>query len=93
MTQKEKQYCTRYIHANMHSLFEVYKNPSQAKILAYMNIKIKMIHDEGYDFRILSHNNQFFSCAYKIRIKDNSLSQYSHFLRVFTPTKNFVIKI
>lgn len=93
MTQKELQYYTKHINSTIFTLYEAYEKPSQAKIIAYENIIQKMIYDGGYDFMMLSCNTYFFTCAYKVKMKDNSLHGYAYFLRVFTPTKELTIKI
>jgi hypothetical protein len=71
MTKKNMAYVEAYKRATARHLYECYRNPSTKKRAAWHNCYDRMRSLDGYDIRILSHNVQFFTCAYRYKIGDD----------------------
>lgn len=55
-----------YKKSRSYSLNDVYSRYSLAKDHAMQKCRDKYIRDNGYDFRIVGYNSQFFSVGYKV---------------------------
>lgn len=65
-TQKAQNYLRAYKNAKYSSIRECYNTrPSDAKLRAEMNIMKVMAELGGHDYKILSFNRFYFTCAYK----------------------------
>lgn len=85
---KKSIYREMYDNSKSFSVKVTYKKPSKAKQSVEAIIRATMLSERGFGFRVLSHNAQFFSCAYLVPDKENG----NLFLHVFTPTRNFYIE-
>lgn len=64
MTKQQQSIVDRYNRATKTSLDECYKTCSHYKTRAEYFIKQEMLNRNGGGYRILSHNSNFFTCAY-----------------------------
>lgn len=87
MKKYEMSYYNAYNRSGYHSVREAYARPSTKKVSIEEEIISRMENCHGYDYRIISKNDSFFSCAY--RTKENGLE----YLHVFTPTKQLFFPI
>lgn len=71
--KKAEHFRTRYIHAEGITIFDVYDYPSTAKMLAYKQCLEKCYSQGGYDFRIMSHNCQYFTCGWITGFSDETI--------------------
>lgn len=69
MTAKEKRILEAYLCSDDHQLSDVYGRCSQAKQDSFIMIEREMYENCGSDLRILSHNSNFYTCAYIIKGK------------------------
>ena len=83
MNKQQKHYLQAYATSKDFSIFHAYQKPSYNKQRIEQAIFNDMDKNNGYDYRILSHNCNFFTCAYMLN-EDT--------LKVFTPYKTFTIK-
>lgn len=81
-------YREMYDNSKSFSVKVSYKKPSKAKQSVETVIRATMYSECGYGYRVLSHNPQFFTCAYLVSDKNTGVL----YLHVFTPTKNFYIE-
>ena len=65
MTKRQREITERYFKSNASGLWQVYGRFSHRKATAEESIRQEMYDINGYDFRIVSHNSNFFSCAYQ----------------------------
>ena len=56
----------------------VYEKPSSAKIMAEEEIQKEMVSKNGYDYRIISHNCNMFTCGYSYKDNDDHLHFVYH---------------
>lgn len=54
----------RYKKSSAMTLYDVYKQPSSAKLLAYDRCVECMNRQEGRNLRIISYNSQTFTCGF-----------------------------
>lgn len=54
----------RFTHSEARTLYDVYRKPSENKIRAYEQCREKCSSQFGYNFRILSHTSQCFTCGW-----------------------------
>ena len=87
MNKREEHVFYQYINAQASDISEVYNCPSPNKKQIFYQIKTRMRACGGKRLRILSHNKQFFSCAYLYKM-DSKV-----YLAVFRPSKNFDIDV
>lgn len=64
MTKKETAMVMNYVRATKRTLDECYGRYSTAKEIAYNSCRRAMEMLDGYDFKIVSYNCNFFSCAF-----------------------------
>lgn len=65
MTKNDSRIITRYFNSDDYSLYHVYKTYSTSKAISFERILNEMRQCGGYDMRILSHNSNFYTCAYR----------------------------
>lgn len=87
-TKRAKLYAENYTGSNCKSILDCYKNPSSAKWYAELAIIENMVKRGGFDYRVISYNSNFFSCAFRFRDKRGDL-----WLAVFTPYNNYNINL
>ena len=87
MTKKQLEYYRRYMQSNATRLWDIYGKYSYAKSMAFDRCVDIMYQYNGYDGRILSHNTNFFTYAFKF------YEAHEQHLCVITPTKRIVFKI
>lgn len=87
MNKYEMDYYNAYKRSVWESVRDAYVRPSTAKVSIEKEIISRMEKCNGYDYRIISKNGYFFSCAY--RTKENGVE----YLHVFTPTKQLFFPI
>lgn len=68
MTAKERAYVASYYRATETSVCGAYLNPSKKKRIVEDTLRRKMESLGEWGFRILSHNAQTFTCAYKYKV-------------------------
>lgn len=74
MTKEKLQYyISQYNNSRMYTIWDVYKSPSQNKVKAYYDCLIEMRSVNGFDFRILYKNSQFFAIAWRYWDKGNCI--------------------
>lgn len=56
-----------YCNSNMTNLYDLYKQPSKYKHIAYNYCRAMYNEYNGYDFRIISGNCQAFSVGFKYK--------------------------
>lgn len=84
-TKKEKYYVEQYMRSNIHTLYNAYKKPSQNKIAIYDDL-LRMEYEHGGMYgRIISHNSQFFTFAFKYWREVESGRGVKEILKVITP--------
>lgn len=84
MNKQQKQILANYETAENTSVSECYAKPSSAKVHAENEIKLEMIKELGFDYKVLSYNTNMFTCAYKTA--RNTLIYH-------TPTRKVVINL
>lgn len=65
-TKRAEQMLSRANYNEGYSITDVYGNPSQAKINAWWYCFNTCYNEDGYNFRIISHNSFNFSVAWDI---------------------------
>ncbi len=83
MNKQQKHYLQQYATSHDFSIFDAYNNPSSTKRAIEQYYLNEMNINGGYDFRILSHNCQVFTCAYMLA---------NDTLKVITPRHTYYIK-
>ena len=71
MTKRERNFLNSYNRATATYLDEVYTSFSSAKARADRECKEKMLAMNGKNYRIISHNSNFFTCAWIYLNEDN----------------------
>ena len=65
-TKQGARYVARFNSTwNCRDIYEAYKNPSQTKIEAEENCRLQCNRENGRDFKILGHNAQHFTAAWR----------------------------
>lgn len=65
-TKQGAHYVARFNSTwNCRNIYEAYKNPSPAKIEAEENCRLQCNRENGWDFKILGHNAQHFTAAWR----------------------------
>lgn len=64
LTKKEQGYLDKYLRSPYYSVRDAYRRPSDRKIFAEEAISDEMMKNGGRNYRILSFNTNFFTCAY-----------------------------
>ena len=68
MTEKQlKAKYAEYLATPSRCVKDVYARPSYSKIRAERNILAYMLDQNGYGYRVMSHNNSFFTAGYIIQ--------------------------
>ena len=57
----------QYLKAPLRYVADVYTRPSANKCIAERNILRYMLNNDGYGYRVMSHNAQMFTVGYIIR--------------------------
>ena len=57
----------QYLIAPLRYVADVYARPSVNKCIAERNILNYMMNNDGYGYRVMSHNSQMFTVGYIIR--------------------------
>ena len=57
----------QYLKSSLRYVADVYVRPSVNKCIAERNILNYMMNNDGYGYRVMSHNNSFFTAGYIIR--------------------------
>ena len=57
----------QYLKAPLRYVADVYARPSVEKCIAERNILAYMLNNDGYGYRVMSHNAQMFTAGYIIR--------------------------
>lgn len=71
MTNKEKQFLNKYNKADCYYVKEFYQRPSWRKIAIEHAIIIEMRNYNGYDYKVVGGNCNFFTCGYKYTDNNN----------------------
>ena len=75
-TSQVKSYYERYKYAvskhGYRGIFDCYKNPSWAKMIAVRDIVTECFSKGGYGYSVISYNTCMFTCGYLFR-KDGEL--------------------
>lgn len=71
--KKADYFRSRFSHAKEKTIHEVYANPSRDKIRAYEQCREKCYSQYGYDFRIISHNCNYFTAAWLTGVYDKNI--------------------
>ena len=82
MTDKLMYYINLYKNSNMYTIWDAYKNPSEKKVDIYYKCLLEMRSVNGFDFRILYKNSQFFAIAWRYWDKCNCI-------RIRTATESY----
>ena len=53
-----------FTHAEGRTLYDVYSEPSKDKIRAYEQCREKCYSQFGYNFRVMTHSRQSFTCGW-----------------------------
>ena len=88
MTQRERYMVENYFNSNKTELSQCYRKYSPNKRQAYGYCRHLMSEDNGFRFRIISHNSFNFICAY-LFIKNYS----DMYLKYFTSSRTYLIKL
>ena len=83
-TRKASNFIHAYDFSNYKKITKVYKKPSYTKINSFNKIYEEMKKVHGYDLRITGHNNNTYSCAYRVynkADKANYLIYHTYFYR------------
>ena len=86
MNARERAYYDSYMRATKRTIFDVYKNPSEAKRKVWAHYQLEA-PTNAECFAILSHNCQFFTMAYLAIINDIPT------MVVITPYHKYGIKL
>ena len=65
-----------YLKAPLRYVTDVYTRPSVNKCIAERNILRYMLNNNGYGYRVMSHNAQMFTVGYIIRNDEGKLFVY-----------------
>ena len=57
----------QYLKSPLRYVADVYARPSVNKCIAERNILNYMMNNDGYGYRVMSHNSQMFTAGYIIR--------------------------
>lgn len=82
-TARAENFIKRYWDSTSQSLSDVYTTHSSGKAIAWKNCFEKYHLEDGYRFRIISHNSMQFTCGWLINGGD---------LRVETKDSSYIIK-
>lgn len=72
----------RYLESNDDDIFDVYKNPSQAKQEAFVRCWALCDDMNGDDFKIVSHNAQTFSVGFIAHIPSFDGMYRLHYIHI-----------
>jgi len=87
MTKANKRVLESYLRSDAYELIDVYKSCSERKRQAFLHCKARMRMNLGRELKIISHNSNFFSCAFL-----HEVLGITH-LMVITPTKEYSFEI
>ena len=87
MNKQEKQVYEKYQMSTYYSLEHCYDNPSIRKRQLYNDLIDEGTLNDGWNLKIMSYNNQFFTAGYIV------LNGNDKFLVYYTPTKKQIIKV
>ena len=88
MTQRERYMVENYFKSNKTELSQCYRKCSPNKRRAYQHCRHLMDEDNGFRFRIISHDSFNFTCAYLY------INNYSDmYLKYFTSFRTYLIKL
>lgn len=77
MTKKQlKAKYAEYLHTSSRCVKDVYAKPSVNKIRAEYRIIEYLVDQDGYGYRVMSHNAQMFTVGYIIRNDEGKLFVY-----------------
>ena len=65
-----------YLKAPRQRVYDVYAKPSANKLRAERNILDYMLDQDGYGYRVMSHNTRMFTVGYIIRNDEGKLFVY-----------------
>lgn len=65
MTKEQMYRENQYFNSNCESVRDCYARPSERKVAIEQHIKEEMYQRTGWGYRVLSHNCNFFTCAYQ----------------------------
>ena len=66
----------QYLKSPLRYVADVYVRPSVNKCIAERNILRYMLNNDGYGYRVMSHNAQMFTVGYIIRNDEGKLFVY-----------------
>ena len=66
----------QYLKARLRYVTDVYGRPSVNKLRAELNILEYMLFNDGYGYRVMSHNAQMFTVGYIIQNDEGKLFVY-----------------
>ena len=86
MTKKDKSTIFNYLKSNKFSLMDCYKSASCYKWRVYNSIIEEMKKLNGYNFKIISYNQNIFTCGFTF-----DSASGSKFLKYYTPNKTTIL--
>lgn len=66
----------QYLKSSLRYVADVYARPSVNKCIAERNILNYMMNNDGYGYRVMSHNSQMFTVGYIIRNENGKCFVY-----------------
>ena len=77
MTKNQiKEKYQQYLKTPLRYVADVYVRPSVNKCIAERNIIKYMLNNDGYGYRVMSHNSQMFTVGYIIRTEKGKCFVY-----------------
>jgi hypothetical protein len=76
MTQKQKLIINSHTNSTTYYLHHCYGKCSSTKVEAYLKCKTRCSELNGYDFKIISHNKNFFTIGFYYSKDNNTYFHY-----------------
>lgn len=83
-----ERFVNAYAMSCIDNLYGVYSRPSEHKLRAENDCVVRMVSENGYDFRIISYNTFAFTCGWLVENSESGVVM----LRVETPENSYIME-